>query len=619
MRHLIPLSATMLLAAAAIGEDPSFRQFLEVRAPSAPTLAPDGTLYVEDWPTGVNQIYRRAPGADEFEQLTSFEDGVSSFLLSPDGRWLAINASIGGSEQNDIFLLDTRTKQLKTVHSDPDVVYTAQLWLRDSSGFIYTANDESPADFHILRFDLADSSSTRLLDEKGFWGASDITRDGARLLVGRYFSVAHAEAHELDARTGELTSLTQTSADGSPAFNQPVAYAPGEGEALIISDVDTGTRRLFAVPLRDSGARELLPDLRANELDSAVMSPSREFLATVHNQDGYGELRVFDAQSMSQVGPPPTNRGVVLDVSFQGRTLVWRLSNAQNPGVAYAWEVLSRALPRPITEAHDAGLDLASFQEPTLIEYESFDGLRIPAFLFTPESYDRSRPIPFVAVYHGGPEGQSRPDFSAPTQYFLSRGFGVIEPNVRGSTGYGREFHQLDNYRKRWDSVKDGVAAVRWLIDNGYTEPGRVAAFGGSYGGFMACATVIEGQELYGASVNIVGIVNFETFLEQTRGYRRKLREVEYGPLSDPEFLASVSPIHMVDRIRVPMLIAHGLNDPRVPVGEAMQLAVELQKRDLDPELLFFPDEGHGFAKLENRALFYERAARFLDRTIGYD
>jgi dipeptidyl aminopeptidase/acylaminoacyl peptidase len=177
----------------------------------------------------------------------------------------------------------------------------------------------------------------------------------------------------------------------------------------------------------------------------------------------------------------------------------------------------------------------------------------------------------------------------------------------------------LDNYKNRWNSVKDGAEAARWLVKEGYAQNGKVAAYGGSYGGFMTVAAVIEGADVFGAGINVVGITNMKTFLEQTRGYRRALREVEYGPLSDPEFLDSVSPIHRVDEIRCPMLIAHGLNDPRVPVGEAMQLAVALQRRGLDPEQVYFPDEGHGFAKLDNRIIFYERMVKFLDEHIGAD
>jgi dipeptidyl aminopeptidase/acylaminoacyl peptidase len=229
--------------------------------------------------------------------------------------------------------------------------------------------------------------------------------------------------------------------------------------------------------------------------------------------------------------------------------------------------------------------------------------------------------------YHGGPEDQHRPRFNATVQHLLSRGYGVLQPNVRGSTGYGREYHMLDNYKQRWDSVKDGVAAAEWLVKSGYATPGRIAAYGGSYGGFMSVATVVEDQErvergeraerLFGACVDVVGIVNMKTFLEKTSGYRRKLREVEYGPLADAEFLATISSIHRADKIRIPVFIAHGFNDPRVPVQEAMQLAAALKESGRAPRLFIAPDEGHGFQKLENRVYFGERMAAFLDETIG--
>jgi dipeptidyl aminopeptidase/acylaminoacyl peptidase len=211
-------------------------------------------------------------------------------------------------------------------------------------------------------------------------------------------------------------------------------------------------------------------------------------------------------------------------------------------------------------------------------------------------------------------------------QYLLSEGFGVIQPNVRGSAGYGREFVMMDDYKKRWDSVRDGVEAAAWLVKNGYATPGKISTYGGSYGGFMAVACIVEDQSrvdagtqkerLFGAGINVVGIVNVKTFLEQTSGYRRKLREVEYGPLSDPEFLKSISSIHKIDKINVPMMIAHGLNDPRVPVGEAMQLAIGLMKRGATPVQFYAPDEGHGFQKLENRLLFSKTMSRFLKENI---
>ena len=212
-------------------------------------------------------------------------------------------------------------------------------------------------------------------------------------------------------------------------------------------------------------------------------------------------------------------------------------------------------------------------------------------------------------------------------QYYIARGYGLLLPNVRGSTGYGREFQMLDNYKGRWDSVRDGVDAAEWLVREGYTRPGWIATYGGSYGGFMSVACNVEDQQrvdsgarkerLFGAAVDLVGIVNMKTFLEKTSSYRRKLREVEYGPLEDTAFLESVSSIHKADKLNVPFFIGHGFNDPRVPVEEAMQLAVALKDRKQSPRVFIAPDEGHGFAKLDNRIYFGERVAQFLDETIG--
>jgi dipeptidyl aminopeptidase/acylaminoacyl peptidase len=251
-----------------------------------------------------------------------------------------------------------------------------------------------------------------------------------------------------------------------------------------------------------------------------------------------------------------------------------------------------------------------------------------------PAGAGKGHPVPFVANYHGGPEGQHRPIFDKTVQYLVSQGFGVILPNVRGSSGYGRAYLMMDDYKKRWDSVKDGVAAAQWLVDQGYATPGKMATYGGSYGGFMSVACLVEDQQevdsgahkqrLFGAGIDVVGIVNMKTFLEQTSGYRRKLREVEYGPLTDPDFLDSISSIKKVDKINVPMFIAHGFNDPRVPVGEAMQLSIALKEKAVRekkpenmPHLFIAPDEGHGFQKLNNRLYFAEYMAGFLKQTIG--
>jgi dipeptidyl aminopeptidase/acylaminoacyl peptidase len=621
VRHALvhPLAIAIALGVVVAGaraEDDMLARFMKIRAPGSPSLAENRMLYVVDWPDGVNQLYRRParePVEAPWQRLTDFEDGISGFWVSPVGRTIVVAAATGGNEQADLYAIDASDASMRELLVDGDVVYAFQHWLPDGSGFLYSANDASPSDFHIYRYDLATNASTKVLEREGWWGVSDVYDDARRALVGNYKSVAEAHAYDLNLVNGDLMSI-DVREDG---YNWPAAYMPEGRVVSIVAEGDDGQNHLYLHDLETHEVTRPMPDLDPYEIEGVALNRQRSLLAVSYNRDGYREMRLVRLPEFTAVELPEIEPGLVGDVEVTGRFLTWTTSNARSPGLTYAWKVGTAADPLPLTKAEDQGIDLAAFTLPQLVRYPSFDGREIPAFLYTPPGHAAGTPIPFVLIFHGGPEGQSRPQFSRTAQYLLSRGFGVMLPNVRGSMGYGRAFHLLDNAEKRWDSVRDGVAAAQWLVDQGHSERGRIASFGGSYGGFMAVATVIEGGDLFGAAIDMVGIVNFRTFLEQTKSYRRALREVEYGSLSDPDMLEEISPIHRASEIDVPVMIAHGLNDPRVPVGEAMQLAVELQKRDLDPELLFFPDEGHGLAKLENRLLFYRRAARFLERHIG--
>jgi dipeptidyl aminopeptidase/acylaminoacyl peptidase len=217
---------------------------------------------------------------------------------------------------------------------------------------------------------------------------------------------------------------------------------------------------------------------------------------------------------------------------------------------------------------------------------------------------------------HGGPESQFRPSFVRSFQYYALNGFGVFALNPRGSSGYGRDFLDMDNYKDRWKSVKDYETATRWLADQGYADPAKIAITGGSYGGYMTLACITAAPDLYAAACDQVGIANFVTFLKNTADYRRYLRESEYGPLSDSAFLWEISPVAQVDKVKAPLLIIHGENDPRVPVGEARQMAKAISERGGVVDTLIFPDEGHGVAKRPNMLVAYRRIVDFFKKYL---
>jgi Dipeptidyl aminopeptidases/acylaminoacyl-peptidases len=234
-----------------------------------------------------------------------------------------------------------------------------------------------------------------------------------------------------------------------------------------------------------------------------------------------------------------------------------------------------------------------------------------------PETEPPTAGYPTIVDIHGGPESQRRPSFSSVRQYFLNHGYAVFEPNVRGSSGYGRTYSELDDVENRLDSVADIKSAVEWLSDYPEVDPDRVAVKGGSYGGFMVLSALTEYPELWAAGIDIVGIANFVTFLENTGDWRRSLREREYGSLEDDRaFLEEISPINNVESIQAPLFVLHGANDPRVPVDEARQIAEEAGEQGVPVRKLIFDDEGHGFSKRDNQIEAYSEIVEFLDTHV---
>lgn len=596
--------------------DSGIEPFVKMRWPGGATLAPDQTLYYVFNPDGIRQLYKVPPGKTQKDavKLTTFEDGIGGYSLSEDGKWIGISASVGGSEQADLFLMNAVTGELETLFENPDVVYGGATWRRDSTGFAYRANDTSPSDFHVYVYDLKTRSHKKVFTGTGYHYPVDFSRDGTKLIIGKYNSASHSQLFEISLTINNVREITPKNEKWS--FS-PIGYTANDKTFLVNTNYRRDLKTIYAIDLKTGALKPVVTEISDREIDFGTLNQDRTILAFGVNEDGYRTLQLRKTSDYTRVSALELDKGIVGNIKFTGSTMLYSLNNANTPGVIFRWDMDNpNNDPVAITEADTQGIDVSKFRLPELVHYASFDGTKIPAFLYLPPNHQKGKKIPFIVQYHGGPEGQYRPYFNRSFQYLLTQGYGIIAPNVRGSSGYGKAYIEADNYKNRMVSVKDGVWAAKYVIDQGYTTKKNVAAWGGSYGGFMTMAVITEAPELFGAACNVVGIVNFETFLKQTKPYRRKLREAEYGPLSDPEFLKSISPLFKVDRITTPLMLAHGLNDPRVPVGEAMQVAVALKKRGVEVEELYFPDEGHGFAKEANRLLYYEQLVKFFDKHL---
>jgi dipeptidyl aminopeptidase/acylaminoacyl peptidase len=371
------------------------------------------------------------------------------------------------------------------------------------------------------------------------------------------------------------------------------------------------------------------------DVESVALSPDGRHLAWTVNEEGWSRFHLRDLRELEAdrggprfvpMGGQATRlpEGVVTGLSWAHRAnrLAITVSGPDTPGDAWVYDPGVGLGPGRFTRAtrsSTAGLDPADWIAPEHVYFPSFDGMMVFGLLYRPR-VTGDGPPPVVVTLHGGPTAQGRPGFDAITQYLLSRGYAVLDFNYRGSTGYGQAFTQADNMRRRSDQIRDLEAAAAYLRGRPEVDGTRLAAMGGSYGGFMTLAALAWYPELYAAGVNFVGVANWITALEDASPALKNSDLIEYGDIDDPddrEYFRSISPITFADNITSDLMVIHGANDPRVPVAEADQIVAAVRERGGEVTYLRFPDEGHGIARLQNRITTYQGVARFLDGSIG--
>tara|TARA_B100000674_G_C37932942_1_gene958851 strand:+ start:304 stop:2088 length:1785 start_codon:yes stop_codon:yes gene_type:complete len=559
---------------------------------------------------GLTQVFNCNPSGSWPKQLTFFEEGVESYWLSPCGTYIAATVNNKGSEHGPIALTDLRSGVTRIIFQMMDAQSGAIVWSKDGSSFLFRSNFENKRDFKIYEYVVAEEMYFLRIDFEGWGYPIEYSSCGQFILYGSATSGANQELYLFDVENGCSEHLTPH--EGQNRYE--AAFAGSPGHLFILSDWDSEFKQLYTFDISSSTMRKVGGFC---EWDSGGLKVSRDanYVAYSLNEGGYSRLLVIEVSSGSEL-PIPEFRGVLSSYQFTNNNeILLAYQNSVRSSDCYLTAIGGNEFTQ-LTFSSYQGLSPNLFVEPKLIQYTSFDGLQIPAFLFLPQNYQSGSRIPMVLHFHGGPEGQFRPIFYKHLQYLLELGIGVCAPNIRGSSGYGARYMAMDDYRKRPDSIRDGVELAKFVAAEGFTSFDKLGVVGGSYGGYMVLALITEAPDLFAAAVNVVGISNLVTFLKNTKPYRRKLREAEYGPLSDEEFLASISPIHKMERVKTPLLVVHGKTDPRVPISEAEQLVGELKKSGKMVESLFFEDEGHGIRKLSNQMLYFESMVQFFLKNI---
>jgi dipeptidyl aminopeptidase/acylaminoacyl peptidase len=601
---------------------------LDVRAPGLGIVSPDGSRLYFGWSiTGTPHVFRLNAPKGFPVQMTGGEDRTVVEAVTPDGKWLVLSRDAGGQENPGLYLQPADGGALKTVQKVEKVQTFFDFVAEDGKGLYFHANDVSDDSYAIYRYDLATGAKSLVFGEKGLWHVADHAGAGTdlRLLLVKETGSLSTEYAEYVPATKAYTPLL----GAGETTEYDAAFAAQPGELLVRTNKFGDFRRLYrwkkGADATAKSFREILAPA-GMDVDGFTIDRSRKHVYASVNDGGYERLEVLDAATFAVVALPlPKDAEQVYagSATADGRFVTIGVETAQAPRASFVWDWQKGTLTRWVLPSAPE-VDLSTFVSATLMSYPAKDGKKIPMFVRFPKGCAPGEnpgadPCPVVVEFHGGPEGQATPGFSPYAQMFVDAGIVFAEPNVRGSDGYGKAWLGADDGPKRLDVISDIDDAGKWIRAN-WGRNGKapkVGVEGGSYGGYSTLVAMTMFAGTYDVGAASVGISNLETFLRNTAPYRRILRISEYGdPDKDAEALRKLSPVTYLDRVKAPLLVVQGVNDPRVPAGEAIQLHDALEKRGISSPLILFADAGHGTTKRADQVLWVGHVLRFLEENL---
>ncbi|HEY9235874.1 MULTISPECIES: S9 family peptidase [Phenylobacterium] len=578
----------------------------------------DGSMLIATRFGDVNQIHHvAAPGADR-TQLTFFDEPVNQAKVQPGGTRFVYPRDVGGAEYYQGYLRDLSGQEVQL--TAPKTRNSDFVFSPDGKRVAWSQVTPGDPNYDIMLAD-ADQPEGHVVHEgTGAMSVLDYAADGKSLLVSRFNSSTFVELFVLNLETGALTPV-------GPA-GRKVGYVGGaftaDGRGVVtLSDDGSEVARPVVLDIAGGPTRNLDPAAKwpAEMFD---VSKDGRLVAYMVNEEGYSKIVVREIATGRELPTPKLPLGVLTGLGFSpdSKQVGFSISTSTASGDAWSFGLADQKLVR-WTRSELAGLDPASLVEPTLVHYTTFDKRSIPAFIYRPAAAKAGQKLPVVIQIHGGPEGQEQPSFNPRRQSWVNElGAAVIIPNVRGSTGYGKTYLGLDNAEKREDSVKDIGALLDWVAAQPDLDASRIAIVGQSYGGYMSLAVAAHYNDKIAGAIDLYGISNWTTFLQNTEGYRRDLRRVEYGDERDPKMRAvfdKISPINLSDRMKKPMMIYQGANDPRVPRTESEQMVAKLRAQGTEVWYVMAKDEGHGVARKQNAEAVRASEIVFLKKVLGVE
>ena len=586
---------------------------LDVRSPGMGMVTPDGKQMFFSWGvTGTSQVWR-LDGAQRFPvQVTGGQDATTIAGMTVDGKYLLLSRDRQGEENPGLYLQSTKGGELEVIQHIKGVRTALQYVDNDGRTIYFSANDIKPDANIIYRYDLQTKQKVQISGGDGLWWIADVfvnpdTGKRQKFLFGKATGSLAREYYEYDVSTRTTKPLIGQ----GEQQEYSIQYGKTADEYLVLTPKFGEFRRLYRY--QNQQFTPITPEIAA-DVDSFDIDDQRQRILYAINDGGYTRLQAIAANDFSAIKLPEfANADHVYagSTTRNGRFTTIGVESAKAPRLSYVYDWQTQKLTQWVLPSTPE-IDTSRFVAAELESYKAKDGTDIPMFVYrSPACTNNSqnplaKPCPVVVHFHGGPEGQSVPGFNRYAQLFVNAGFVFVEPNVRGSDGYGKTWLNADNGRDRLKvigDIEDAALHIRrnWQVNG--IEP-KVGVTGGSYGGYATLIAMSKFAGSYDAGVSNVGMSNLVTFLNNTAPYRRILRISEYGdPVKDRQALLELSPITYSDRIKAPLLIIQGANDPRVPVGEAVQMQKLLEQKNIPSQLVIFADEGHGSSKRSNQVL----------------
>jgi dipeptidyl aminopeptidase/acylaminoacyl peptidase len=563
-------------------------------------------------------IVKQAMGART--QITFFDEPISGASFEPtNGNYMIYSRDAGGNEFGQLYKFDLKTLQSKILTDGGRSQNGGINWRKDGKGFYYMSTKRNGGDRDIYFMDPNNPASDKLILERkgGGWGISDISSDNKNLLISEYISANESHIWNLDIETSKLTEVTDRKSKGIIQNNS--SFSNTKNEVWFVTDKENEFERLATYNLTTKKTSYHTSSINWN-VESYDLSEDKKSLVFITNEAGINKMYLMNTATkiFKEVKNLPI--GLLGSASFtkDNQSIFFTQSTAKTSSDVYKLNIKTGTISS-WTRSEMGEMQEKDLSLPKAIAWKSFDGLEISGFYY-PAAAKFSGKRPVLINIHGGPEGQSMASFLGANNYYTNEmGVAIIFPNVRGSSGFGKTFIAKDNGFLREDSVKDIGALLDWIALQPDLDKDKVMIMGGSYGGYMTLATAFHYADRIKCSVDIVGISNFNTFLKNTEEYRRDLRRVEYGDERNPEmaaFFEKIAPLNNIDKIKKPLFIIQGTNDPRVPVTEATQMRDKLKTQGNTVWYLEAKDEGHGFKKKPN--VDYQRLAviRFMEEFL---